>query len=363
MSNLLNNPMQNLAFGPLVLMLGLLFVGAGLALAMVDFNRRLPAVSRFWFLDYRFWLVDYSRRESHSVTDSSILWQRYRTWLIIAVAYVGCAMAGPLAIALLCAFLCWQGGREYAKLMGLPTLHFGFLIAGGWLTLAGTLFFGSTALQYAPTLAFFGWAILLGSNFSPKFALRTEISSQGQPVGQNLTLSGSGYNPQSVKLNAIFKLMLGGMWGYLYLGWLPAHLIGLAAGKMPNLVLLIGLGVALSDVGAFCAGKALGGPKLAPILSPNKTWGGVAGNFAGAVLAILLLGFALPGLQWWQAVLLTLAIGLGSIWGDLLESLLKRQSGVKDAGKWLPGFGGLLDRIDSFLLVVPLVYYLSQLVF
>jgi phosphatidate cytidylyltransferase len=119
--------------------------------------------------------------------------------------------------------------------------------------------------------------------------------------------------------------------------------------------------VAFSDVGAFCLGKAVGGPKLAPHLSPNKTWGGVLGNILGAGLALALVAFALPGLSLWQLCLLALAIGLGSVWGDLLESLLKRQRGVKDAGHLLPGFGGLLDRIDSLLLVAPLVYYLAQL--
>jgi len=108
-------------------------------------------------------------------------------------------------------------------------------------------------------------------------------------------------------------------------------------------------------------GKTLGGPKLASRLSPNKTWGGALGNILGAALAVTLTIFALPGLQWWQRCLLVLAIGLGSIWGDLLESLLKRQRGVKDAGELLPGFGGLLDRIDSLLLVAPLVYYLTLL--
>ena len=73
--------------------------------------------------------------------------------------------------------------------------------------------------------------------------------------------------------------------------------------------------------------------------------------------------FAVPGIQWWQRGLFTLVIGLGSIWGDLLESLLKRQHNVKDAGELLPGFGGLLDRMDSLLIVVPLSYYLSHLLF
>jgi len=130
--------------------------------------------------------------------------------------------------------------------------------------------------------------------------------------------------------------------------------------KMPGLVLAAGLGVALSDIGAFCTGKLLRGPRLAPRLSPNKTWGGLLGNILGAALAVTLTAFALPDLLLWQRVLLIAAVGLGSAWGDLLESLLKRQGKVKDAGELLPGFGGLLDRADSFLIVVPLVYYTVQ---
>jgi phosphatidate cytidylyltransferase len=127
------------------------------------------------------------------------------------------------------------------------------------------------------------------------------------------------------------------------------------------LITLVGFGVALSDVGAFCTGKIIGGPKLAPRLSPNKTWGGALGNLLGAALAVMLMNMAFLHLHWWQCCILALAIGVGSLWGDLLESLLKRQRGVKDAGTLLPGFGGLLDRIDSLLLVAPLVYYVALL--
>jgi phosphatidate cytidylyltransferase len=237
-------------------------------------------------------------------------------------------------MAALCAFLCWQGSREYSALANLPTLHRVFMVAAGWLTLAGLLILGTSALAWTPALVFF-----LGAALS-----LCPVEGETE-VGQR------------------FGPMLATLWGYLYLGWLPAHLVALSMGKAPGLVLAVGLGVALSDVGAFCAGKALRGPKLAPRLSPNKTWGGVLGNFGGAALALALLLFALPALAWWQFGLLAATIATGSVWGDLLESLLKRQRGVKDAGALLPGFGGLLDRIDSLLLVVPLVYYLSLAIF
>jgi len=86
-------------------------------------------------------------------------------------------------------------------------------------------------------------------------------------------------------------------------------------------------------------------------LSPNKTLGGLAGAVIGATLILTLLGQITPGL--------VIAVGLGGVLGDLLESLVKRTAGVKDAGAWLPGFGGLLDRVDSLLLVLPLAAVLG----
>jgi len=269
-----------------------------------------------------------------------VLWQRYRTWAIIALLFAGAILSGPLAIALLCAFLCWQGAREYAVLTRMSTWHLAALVLGGWVTLVAMLLFGPAILALAPILAFFIWSALA---LQPTRAKGTEGVERDTEIGRR------------------FIGGLTGLWGYLYLGWLPAHLLALGLTQTPGLVLVVGLGVALSDVGAFCVGKALGGPKLAPSLSPGKTWGGALGNLFGAAMAIALTSFALPNLQWWQRCLFVLAIGLGSIWGDLLESLLKRQCGVKDAGKLLPGFGGLLDRIDSLLLVAPLVYYLTLL--
>lgn len=119
------------------------------------------------------------------------------------------------------------------------------------------------------------------------------------------------------------------------------------------LLLALLLGVALSDVGAFMVGTLLGRHLFAPRLSPRKTWEGVLGNLIGAYVgvAIVFTSADLTGTASW---VLPAVIAVGAIWGDLLESLLKRARGVKDAGTLLPGFGGLLDRLDSLIVAAPL---------
>lgn len=110
------------------------------------------------------------------------------------------------------------------------------------------------------------------------------------------------------------------------------------------------LAVSVADVGAWCFGRALRGPKLSP-LSPGKTWSGLIGGAVTAGLVLAALGAATPALL--------VAACLGGPAGDLLESALKREAGCKDAGRWLPGFGGLLDRVDALLVALALAVVLS----
>jgi len=122
----------------------------------------------------------------------------------------------------------------------------------------------------------------------------------------------------------------------------------------PQLVLLLLLIIWAADVGAFFAGRAYGRTKLAPVVSPGKTWEGALGGFVLAA-AVAWVGAGLIGLDHARTVgiaALTVAI---SIVGDLTESLLKRQAGAKDSGTLLPGHGGVLDRLDSLFAAAPVV--------
>jgi phosphatidate cytidylyltransferase len=128
------------------------------------------------------------------------------------------------------------------------------------------------------------------------------------------------------------------------------------------LVLALGVACAFSDVGAFVIGRTFGRTPLAPRLSPNKTREGVAGNVLGAALGLAAFVPALVPVFGWPFVLaLVPLVAAGSLWGDLLESAAKREAGVKDAGAWLPGFGGILDRIDSLLVTMALGFWIARL--
>jgi phosphatidate cytidylyltransferase len=130
-----------------------------------------------------------------------------------------------------------------------------------------------------------------------------------------------------------------------------AALVDLRSGQPALLLAVLGI-VWISDSAAYFVGRRFGRRKLAPSISPGKTWEGVAGALAAVGLyALAWLGLGAPG-GWILPVLLGLAV-VGMI-GDLFESLIKRQAGVKDSGRLLPGHGGMLDRIDAPLAMLPL---------
>jgi len=115
-----------------------------------------------------------------------------------------------------------------------------------------------------------------------------------------------------------------------------------------------------SDVGAYCVGSLIGRHKMIPRISPGKTWEGFGGAIAVSAGASLLIqqiaGHHLAGLRIVDAIILGVVLSSAAVLGDLIESLFKRQSGVKDSGKLFPGIGGMLDLLDSLLFNAPLMY-------
>jgi phosphatidate cytidylyltransferase len=126
-------------------------------------------------------------------------------------------------------------------------------------------------------------------------------------------------------------------------------------------VMTIFLGVWLFDGAAFFTGRYLGQHKLAPLISPGKTWEGVIGGLVACVITCLVTTIPL-GVPWYLAILLGVLIGGAATFGDLSESLIKRQTHVKDSGQIMPGHGGMLDRIDSILFAIVVVYIFAQFI-
>ena len=121
------------------------------------------------------------------------------------------------------------------------------------------------------------------------------------------------------------------------------------------------IGVVLSDVGGYAAGVFLGKHPMAPTISPKKSWEGFAGSLvAGMVGGAITVTTLLDG-QWWHGVLFGAAIVVTATAGDLVESLIKRDLGIKDMGTLLPGHGGIMDRLDSLLPTAPVVWLLLVL--
>ena len=261
---------------------------------------------------------------------SSVLFQRWSVWVWIAPVYMLAVLSGDLTTLLMVAALTFQGTREYARLVGLPK-PYSVVLPAASLAAAPAALVSFEAFLALPVLLFIAATLL------PIVA-----SSVSNGVRQ-LAFTALG-------------------WGYL--AWLPAHLLTMRThlDGGDGALLVLGLGVALSDVCAFTVGKKFGRRKLAPRISPNKTVEGLAGNVIGAGAGVALMAFALPAwLTVAGAVLLALAIAVTAVWGDLFESAIKREFGAKDAGAWLPGFGGLLDRIDSLVIAAPAAFYVLYL--
>lgn len=263
--------------------------------------------------------------ERHHLRDLThrVLFIRWRTWLITAPIFGAAVMWSRWGAVAFVAALSVQALREYAAMVGLPrALRLGLL--GSALVAAPLAVVASQVWFALPAVA---------------FVIATLVPLARGDVERGVRdLAATGF-------------------GFVYIPVALGFLLLIREHSGPGILLALGTAVAASDVFAFVAGRVAGRHRLAPAISPDKSLEGVAGNLVGAALGWALMSFALPAdLSTAARILLPVMIGLGCVWGDLVESLLKRQYGVKDAGSWLPGFGGLLDRIDSLLIVLPVSY-------
>src|SRR5580692_31584 len=193
---------------------------------------------------------------------------------------------------------------------------------------------------------------------------------EGQlPVLSALTLALFGWNGFRSPLIQVLPDTAQGLFGLIYIAY-PLTLIPLLWKQEdgPALVLFLMVCVWAGDIAALYIGRAFGKRKLAPRLSPGKTWLGSLASIAGSMLAAGLVIFIADTLTahgntllhisepLWQSLLLAAILNIAAQLGDLLESAIKRGAGVKDSGTMLPGHGGILDRIDALLLAAPVLW-------
>jgi phosphatidate cytidylyltransferase len=274
------------------------------------------------------------RRPGASPSGRTVL-GRLLSYAVLAALLGAAAVAGVWGVAVFGAVLAWLGLREWSALTDLPRHH---RIA---LVVANGVIFAAVAARGAEAAVFLVPGIVFAGILWP--VLRPDTTRGAR----DLAFAALG----CVYLSAL-------------LAHAPALVFDLGA-TGAALFVALALATAASDVGAYVVGRRFGRSKLAPTLSPGKTRAGLVGNLAGAAVVLAITGVAL--VDWLPHGTVTLAllvpiVAVGAVWGDLFESAVKREARVKDAGSLLPGFGGVLDRIDSLLLVVPLSFWLLRVV-
>ena len=250
----------------------------------------------------------------------------------LAAVLVVTAWAGVAGIAVLVLGLSVLGLVEWSRLFDLPIHHRIALLVAAAAVVAGVAVLGASAADWLV-----GGLVLVGATWP---VLRVDTGRAVRDLGMAAV-------------------------GFIVIPVMLVHAVALVVARGEGgLVVFLALAVACAaaDVAAFVVGRRFGRTPLVPRLSPNKTRVGVVGNLVGAAIGIgLFTPMLVPVLGGGVTLALVPLVAGGSVWGDLLESAVKREAGVKDAGTWLPGFGGILDRIDSLLVTVALAYWLIRL--
>ena len=273
--------------------------------------------------------------------------KRIITATVLILAVLALIFFGQLwMITLFSAIVAELAAYEYLKLAAVGAESHGLklCIPVWWMALG-------TALAFVVTL--------------PGFPVEGQL-----PVLSALTLALFAWNGFRSPLIQVLPDTAQGLFGLIYIAY-PLTLVPLLWKQEdgPALVLFLMVCVWAGDIAALYIGRAFGKHKLAPRLSPGKTWEGSIASIAGSLLAAglviwigdlltargnLLLHITEPV---WQTLLLAAILNIAAQLGDLLESAVKRGAGVKDSGSMLPGHGGILDRIDALLLAAPILWF------
>jgi phosphatidate cytidylyltransferase len=279
-----------------------------------------------------------------------MLLQRVITAVVLLVLLLAALFAPtPWPFALLSLLLIAAAGWEWSRLNGVAVVA--ALGPGALLAVAGLLAVHGGSVSRVPLTVWWGAALVW------------------LVVGALALRGGPGRWP---RWPAVVRLALGLL--ALWVAWLA---LAQARGIGVNFLLSALCLVWAADIGAYAAGRAFGRRKLAPTISPGKSWEGVAGGVA-SVLALAVLWVLLIDRQWpvdsaslytqllehfgWLGLVLLLVLLAGfSVVGDLFESLVKRAAGAKDSSRLLPGHGGVLDRIDALLPTLPVAMALATL--
>jgi phosphatidate cytidylyltransferase len=242
--------------------------------------------------------------------------RRWRTWLVSAPLVAGCLWFGALGAAGLAAALGVVAAVEYGRL---ARLHRADVVV---------VAVAAVALPLA------AWRVPAELS---RALVAAALAAALVPVLAGDVTDGA-------------RRAAAGVFGVVWLAPLSG-LVLVRGGALPLI-----FAVSVGDVGAWCAGRLWPGPPLSP-LSPAKRWSGTVGGALAGVAALAATA-AVSGAPGVLTPVHAIAVAIGAPLGDLLESMVKRGAGVKDAGGWLPGFGGLLDRIDSLLVVLALAVIL-----
>jgi phosphatidate cytidylyltransferase len=254
-------------------------------------------------------------------------------WGDLRLRILSAAVLAPLALVCI-----WIGGVAFAGLIALVVAGLSY----EWLGLCGQRASAAAIALFVPLPV----AVVLTASGHATGGLLLLVATT-----MAATVVNRGLSPSRPLAFGIPYLGLGAV-ALVWLRQPPA-----SGGANVIVLLLI---VWASDIGAYMVGRAVGGPRLAPSISPGKTWsgafGGLAGSAAIGLAAAAILGDAPVS---WRPASLAILIGIVSQAGDLFESLLKRHFGVKDSGTMIPGHGGLLDRLDALLTAAPMAALLA----